>query len=155
MVRRKEKKKMNKQKTLTIIEKLENIIKSKKETSEYKVAKLYIDTWVIGTLEEIKTKINGVDVPYMVRETTYPRLFLDFVNLYFCRNINPNIKVYAIAVLFDIETRDLIIDLYQHLFDKTQRNTDSRSCGYIEFEFLSNESKFEVIRCAYGRQGAC
>lgn len=47
MVRRKEKNKMNKQKTLTIIERLENIIKSKKETPEYEVAKYYINSWVI------------------------------------------------------------------------------------------------------------
>lgn len=146
---------MNKEKTLQIIEKLQTIIEENSKNPEYECAKLYIKTWVLGTLDELKTKIIGVDVPYMVKDTTYSRLFLDFVNLYFCRNINPTIKVYAIAVLFDIKTRDLIIDLYQHLFNKQQRNIDSRSCGYIDFEFLSDESKFEVIRCAYGRQGAC
>ena len=146
---------MNKQKTLTIIERLENIIQSKKETHEYEIAKIYINSWVIGTLEEIKTKIIGVDVPYMVKHNTYARLFQEFIGIYFCTRIDPKIKIYTIAVLFDFDTRDLIIDLYKQLFNKKQRDNDSTLRGYIEFNQLTKESQFEVIRHNYARMGAC
>lgn len=152
---RKKKPKMNKEKTLKIIERLQQIIDSKKETPEYEVAKLYIRTWVIGSLEEIKEKINGNQlVTYYSPRKTYAELFQEFINFYFCKNINPEIKIYAIAVLFDFDTRDLIIDLYNQLFTKEQRNNDSHSCGYIEFDYLSAQSQFEVIRRCFTQQGA-
>ena len=147
---------MNKEKTLTIIERLETIIKAKKDTPEYEVAKLYINTWVIGSLEDIKDKINGNEIiSYYSSRKTYAQLFQTFIGIYFCINIDPKIKIYAISVLFDFETRDLIIDLYKQLFDKEQRDNDSHLRGYIEFNQLTKISQFEVIRNSYTRSGAC
>lgn len=146
---------MNKEKTLKIIERLQQIIDSKKETPEYEIAKLYINTWVIGSLEEIKEKINGNElVTYYSSRKTYAKLFQEFINLYFCKTINPTIKIYAIAVLFDFETRDLIIELYKQLFSKEQRNNDSHSIGYIDFNDLGETTQFEVIRRCFTQQGA-
>ena len=154
---RKKKPKMNKEKTLKIIERLTNIIKERKENEEYASAKLYVETWVIGTLNEIKVKVKNVDVPYMVKHTTYSRLFQELINFYFCRNINPSIKIYAIACLFTTETRDLIIDLYKQLFNKEQRKNDCYVTGYAEFDskWVSKTTQFEIIRSAYIRHGAC
>ena len=147
---------MNKEKTLKIINKLQSIIDSKKSTSEYEVAKLYINTWVKGQLKTIEEKINGNElVTYYSPRKTYAQLFQEFIGLYFCLNINPKIKIYAIAVLFDFETRDLIIDLYKQLFNKEQRNNDAHLRGYIDFDYLNKLSQFEVIRNSYARKGAC
>ena len=152
----KEELKMNKEKTLKIINRLQLILDSKKSTPEYEVAKLYINTWVKGQLKTIEEKINGNElVTYYSPRKTYAQLFQEFMCLYFCLRIDSKIKIYAIAVLFDFETRDLIIELYKQLFDKEQRNIDSHLRGYIDFNDLSKESQFEVIRHNYTRMGAC
>lgn len=144
---------MNKEKTLKIIERLENIINSKKETPEYEISKLYINTWVLGTLNELRQKIElGKDAPYMVRTNTYAQLFKELVSLFYCRNIDPKIRIYAIAVLFRIETRDLIIELYKQIFTTEQRNKDCDARGYEHFDKLSKISQFEIIRCSYTLQ---
>ena len=65
---RKKIKKMNKEKTLQIIEKLQNIITERSNNSGYECTKCYVETWVLGTLSEIKVKIENVGVPYAVRK---------------------------------------------------------------------------------------
>ena len=145
---------MNKEKTLKIVDDLINHIKENEENPEYECAKIYIDSWVIGALTMIKNKIT--DKCIYPANATYSQLFQDFVSKYFCKNINPSIKVYAIACLFDFKARSLIINLYNHLFTLDQRVTNAQSVGYVyEYSQDNEQTMFEIIRLCYTRQGGC
>ena len=153
----KEELKMNKEKTLKIVENLINTIKENEKNPEYECAKLYINTWVIGALKTIQEKINGNElVTYYSPRKTYAQLFQEFICKYFCLNIYPSIKIYAIACLFSFELRTLIIDLYNHLFTLDQRVLDAQSVGYIyEYSQDDEQTMFEVIRRCYTQKGRC
>lgn len=146
---------MNKEKTLKIIEEIINEIKEQEKNPEYECAKLYVDTWVIGALKTIQEKINGNRF-YYGAEQTYSKLFQEFICVYFCLNINPSIKIYAIACLFNFKLRSLIVDLYNNLFTLDQRVLDAQSSGYIyEYSKDSEQTMFEIIRWNYTRSGRC
>lgn len=135
-------KKMNKEKALKIIQDLKEQINK----NEMKEARLYIQSWVIGGLNQIESKINGGSVyPY---NATYEYLFKEFINYFFCRNIDPAIKVYAIASLFTFEVRDMIIRLFETIFDLKYRNTACKSTGFIEWnnKWMNDQTRFEIIR---------
>ena len=151
----KEELKMNKEKTLKIVENLINTIRKNENNPEYECAKPYVDTWVVGALKTIQEKINGNEF-YYGTEQTYAQLFQEFICTYFCLNINPSIKIYAIACLFSFELRTLIIDLYNHLFTLDQRVLDAQSVGYIyEYSQDSEQTMFEIIRRCYTQKGRC
>ena len=141
-------------KTLKIIEDLINEIKENEKNPEYECAKLYVDTWVIGALKTIQDKIT--DRCSYGTENTYANLFQHFICVYFCLNINPSIKIYAIACLFSFKLRSLICDLYNHLFTLDQRVLDAQSIGYVYDYAKDNEqSLFEIIRRCYTQMGRC
>ena len=146
---------MNKEKTLKIIEEIINEIKEQEKNPEYECAKLYVDTWVIGALKTIQEKISGNKF-YYGTEQTYSKLFQEFICVYFCLNINPSIKIYAIACLFSFKLRSLIIDLYNHLFTLDQRVLNAQSIGYIyEYSKEDEQTMFEIIRRCYSQHGRC
>ena len=135
-------KKMNKEKALKII----NEIKEEIKKNELEEARIYVDTWVIGELSQLESKING-GCNYYPAYATYADLFTDFINHFFCRNIDPAIKVYAIASLFTYENRKLICELYKQLFNKEQRRYNALKVAYdFDWSEKNEKSQFEIIR---------
>ena len=132
---------MNKEKALKIINNIKEAIKK----NELEESRLYVDSWIIGSLNSIETKING---GYVYKNRTYEQLFKDFISYFFCRNIDPAIKIYAIASVFTFEIRDMIIRLFECMFDLQYRNEACDNVGFIAWNdnWMSDKTRFEVIR---------
>lgn len=145
---------MNKEKTTEIIENLIDNIEKQAQYPEFDCARLYVKSWVIGGLNSLKSKING-GYNYYPENATYKTLFQDFICYFYCLNINPKIKIYAIGCLFSVYTRDLIIDLYESLFTLKDRDIDAHSCGYVDWNQLDVIAKFDIIRLTRTRFGRC
>ena len=134
-------KKMNKEKTLKIIINIKEEIKK----NEMEEARIYVDTWIISYLSRLESKIIGCS-NYPIYET-YADLFTTFINHFFCRHIDPAIKIYAIASLFTYENRKLICELYKQLFNKEQRRENALGVAYdFEWSETHEMSQFEIIR---------
>lgn len=134
-------KKMNKQKALKIISNIKEEIKK----HELEEARIYVDSWIIGSLTSIETKMNG---GYVYENRTYEQLFKDFISYFFCRSIDPAIKIYAIASVFTFEIRDMIIRLFECMFDLQYRIEACHNVGYIAWndKWMSDQTRFEIIR---------
>ena len=146
---------MNKKKALEIIENLKNHINDNIKEKETCGEHIYIQTWVIGTLDQITNKIKtGSQYLYSSeRENTYEELYKELINYYFCHDCDPKLRVYCIYILFDIETRNMLVDLYYSLFTKQQRDQQQKyvrnyvgftlNAGYDDKYYLY---EFEYIR---------
>ena len=149
---------MNKEKTLKIINDLIveiNKLSEQLDEQEHTTAKLYVDSWVIGGLKMIEKKING-GCNYYPENATYTRLFQNFINYFMCRNIKPAIKIYAIASMFSIESRDLIIRLYEQLYNSNERNVCARLIrGWGKYRDFNNFEKFDIICQSTIKHGRC
>ena len=146
---------MNKQKAIKTIDNLIEEITSRANTEEYAEAKLYINTWVIGGLKSLKSKLNG-GFGYYPENATYNQLLQIFIRYYFCININPDIEMCAKACLYSSTIRSLIISLFENMVDIYTRNEEAHYAGYIDFDLLTNDStKMAIIRHIYCRSGRC
>lgn len=135
-------KNMNKEKTLKII----NNIKEEIKKNEMEEAKIYVDSWVIGELSQLESKIND-GCCYYPTYATYADLFTNFINYFFCKHIDPAIKIYAIGSLFTYKNRTLICELYKQLFNKEQRRNNALAVAYdFEWSETNEISQFEIIR---------
>lgn len=136
---------MNKEKAIKIIQELKNEI-NKNEMEE---AKLYTRTWVIGGLSQIEAKVNGES--FYPSYATYEDLFREFAKSFFCINIDPAVRMYAIASMFNINVRNLVVKLCEVLFTLEHRKEICSKNGYIEWDskWMTEKSRFEVIRREY------
>ena len=136
---------MNKEKAIETINNIIAEIRAQSAPEEWEESKLYIECWVFGSLKTLESKIKGESIYNY--EKTYNSLFKEFVSYYFCRRIDPSIKLYAISCLFSIKVRDLICDLYRNMFDKKQRQENATAVNYwFDYCDKNNKSTFEIIR---------
>lgn len=107
---------MNKNKAQKIIKEL----KSNFKQSETINNRLYVESWVIGSLEEIESKMNG-NIFYRYssyRDLTYRGLFNEFDKYFHCENISENIKSETMECLLTTENISLFYQLKRCMFGK-------------------------------------
>ena len=107
---------MNKNKAQKIIKQL----KSNFRQAETINNQLYVDTWVIGSLSELESKMRG-DVYYQLasnRNLTYRVLFDDFDKYFHCVNISEHIEWETKERLLTMENINLFYQLKQCMFGK-------------------------------------
>ena len=151
---------MNKKKALQIIENLKYRINKNIAEKETCNEHIYIQSWVIGTLGQIENKIEyGSACLYSDRDYTYESLYRELINYYFCHNWDPKIRIYCIGILWDFETRNMLVDLYYALFTKQQRDEQQKNVrNYVGFTLNANYDdkyylyEFEYIRRTFIRE---
>ena len=79
---------MNKNKAQKLINQLKENFNESKTLNN----RLYVESWVIGSLEEIELKMNG-KVYYFRDKNTYRELFNDFEKYFHCENISAHIEI--------------------------------------------------------------
>lgn len=98
---------MNKTKYFKLIDQLRSNIE--KEVDQHSNIKLYVNTWVIGGLKQLEAKGKGNFVyPY---NATYSYLLNDFLDAFYCRRINEQIKDETIKYLSTSENLQLVNQL--------------------------------------------
>ena len=137
---------MNKEKAIKIIQELKDEI-NKNQIEE---AQIYVQTWVIGGLKQLESKING-GFDFYPSYATYEDLFRDFIKHFFCINIDPAIRMYAIANIFSLKSRKLVVQLFETMFTLEHRIQICSKNGYIEWnnKWMTEKSRFEVLRREY------
>ena len=151
---------MNKKKALQIIENLKYRINKNIAEKETCNEHIYSQSWVIGTLGQIENKIEyGSACLYSDRDYTYESLYRELINYYFCHNCDPKIRIYCIGILWDFETRNMLVDLYYALFTKQQRDEQQKNVrNYVGFTLNANYDdkyylyEFEYIRRTFIRE---
>lgn len=104
---------MNKNKAQKII----NLLKEDFRLNETMNNRLYVETWVIGSLEEIESKMNG-KLYYFRNKNTYRELFNDFDKYFHCENISEHIKSETMERLLTCGNISLFYQLKQCMFGK-------------------------------------
>lgn len=103
---------MNKNKVLKLIKQLKENFNESKTLNN----RLYVETWVIGSLETIEDKINGrLYYPY---NETYKQLFTDFYKHFICKNISEHIEIETKERLLTTENTVLVEELKRCLLGK-------------------------------------
>ena len=150
---------MNKEKTLKILKELKETIKHNLQENKVGSEDLYINSWVLGSLEILEDKLNKKYIYSYYGyngDTTYKGLFKSLLNFFFCRNCNPTIKIYVIGILFNTKIIKLLVDLYYSIFTNEQIHEMLDKYTYtihsltnewqIRFEFMRQWSKENTDR---------
>lgn len=103
---------MNKNKAQRIINQLKRNFNENKTMNN----RLYVETWVIGSLETIEDKMNG-RLYYSYNES-YKELFNDFYKHFICKNISEHIEIETKERLLTTENTVLVEELKRCIFGK-------------------------------------
>ena len=104
---------MNKNRVQKIINELKESFNQSKTLNN----RLYVESWVIGSLEEIELKMNG-KVYYFRDRNTYRELFNDFEKSFHCENISKHIEIETKERLLTKENIKLVQELKRCMFGK-------------------------------------
>ncbi len=98
---------MNKTKYFKLIDQLRSNIR--KDLGQHPNICLYVKTWVIGGLNQLEAKAKGkIIYPY---NATYSYLLKDFLDAFYCRNINEQIKDETIKYLITNDNMQMVNQL--------------------------------------------
>lgn len=143
---------MKNEKIFLLTNELIKNIKSHEGSEEYNQCKIYINTWVfICSLELLKKKAQGEDIRnYDGKKYTYKELFSDFIHYYSCESINPKMKNYALLCLFNIKNRDIIIKLFESIFNKEEQDQKAIKLNYVPYSQLTDKAtKYYIIERSF------
>ena len=103
---------MNKNKAQKLINQLKENFNQSKTLNN----RLYVETWVIGSLETIEDKMNGrLYYPY---NDSYKELFNYFYKHFICKNISEHIEIETKERLLTTENTILVQELKKCLLGK-------------------------------------
>ena len=103
---------MNKNKAQKLINQLKENFNESKTLNN----RLYVESWVIGSLETIEEKMNGkLYYPY---NDTYKNLFNDFEKYFHCENISAHIEIETKERLLTEENISIVEELRRCMFGK-------------------------------------